>query len=46
MERTDGYIKPAGKRILIVAFSFYPIISPRSFRTTELAKELARQGMK
>ncbi|OQB60009.1 MAG: hypothetical protein BWX96_02439 [Bacteroidetes bacterium ADurb.Bin145] len=44
MERTDGYIKPAGKRILIVAFSFYPIISPRSFRTTELAKELARQG--
>lgn len=44
MERTDSYIKPVGKRILIVASSFYPIISPRSFRTTELAKELARQG--
>jgi glycosyltransferase involved in cell wall biosynthesis len=32
------------KKILIVASSFYPNISPRSFRTTELAKELARQG--
>lgn len=32
------------KRILIVSRSFYPINSPRSFRTTELAKELARQG--
>lgn len=31
-------------KILIVAGSFYPEISPRSFRTTELAKELARQG--
>jgi glycosyltransferase involved in cell wall biosynthesis len=32
------------KRILIVSRSFYPSISPRSFRTTELAKEMARQG--
>jgi hypothetical protein len=32
------------KKILIVASSFYPNNSPRSFRTTELAKELARQG--
>lgn len=32
------------KRILIVSRSFFPINSPRSFRTTELAKEFARQG--
>ena len=32
------------KKILIVSRSFYPMNSPRSFRTTELAKELARQG--
>lgn len=32
------------KRILIVSSSFYPQNSPRSFRTTELAKELVRQG--
>lgn len=32
------------KKILIVASSFYPNNSPRSFRTTELSKELARQG--
>lgn len=32
------------KRILIISGSFYPENSPRSFRTTELAKELARQG--
>ncbi|MEA1886217.1 MAG: hypothetical protein U9N72_03280, partial [Bacteroidota bacterium] len=32
------------KRILIVSASFYPQNSPRSFRTTELAKEFARQG--
>lgn len=31
-------------KILLVSGSFYPEISPRSFRTTELAKELARQG--
>lgn len=31
-------------KILITSVSFYPRISPRSFRTTELAKELARQG--
>lgn len=32
------------KKILIVSRSFYPINSPRAFRTTELAKEFARQG--
>lgn len=32
------------KKILIVSRSFYPTNSPRSFRTTELAKEFARQG--
>ena len=32
------------RKILIVCASFYPINSPRSFRATELAKELARQG--
>ncbi len=32
------------KRILIVSRAFYPTIAPRSFRATELAKELARQG--
>src|SRR5690554_3068579 len=32
------------KSILIISRSFYPMNSPRSFRTTELAKELARQG--
>jgi hypothetical protein len=32
------------KRVLIVSRSFYPMNSPRSFRTTELAKEFARQG--
>jgi glycosyltransferase involved in cell wall biosynthesis len=31
-------------KILIVSSAFYPEISPRSFRATELAKELARQG--
>lgn len=31
-------------KILIVSRSFYPAISPRAHRTTELAKELARQG--
>ncbi len=30
--------------ILIICGSFYPIQSPRSFRATELAKELVRQG--
>ena len=34
------------RKILIVSASFFPINSPRSFRTTELAKELARQGHK
>lgn len=33
-----------GKKVLLVSASFFPEISPRSFRTTELAKELARQG--
>jgi hypothetical protein len=32
------------KKILIVSRSFYPQNNPRSFRTTELAKELARKG--
>ncbi len=32
------------KKILMVSGGFYPAISPRSFRTTELAKEFARQG--
>jgi len=31
------------KKILIVSRSFYPMQSPRSFRTTELVKEFARQ---
>ena len=32
------------KKILIVGRDFYPLLSPRAFRTTELAKELAKQG--
>ncbi|WP_141239945.1 glycosyltransferase [Aliifodinibius salipaludis] len=32
------------KNILIISRSFYPMNSPRSFRTTELVKEFARQG--
>jgi len=32
------------KKILIVSRTFYPVISPRSFRATELAREFARQG--
>ena len=32
------------KKILIVSKSFYPEISPRSFRTTELVKEFCRLG--
>lgn len=32
------------KKILVVSSAFYPENSPRSFRTTELVKELARQG--
>jgi hypothetical protein len=32
------------KKILIVSFSFFPRISPRSFRATELAKQFAKQG--
>lgn len=32
------------KKILLVTNAFYPDISPRSFRATELAKELVRQG--
>jgi glycosyltransferase involved in cell wall biosynthesis len=32
------------KKILIVGRTFFPELSPRSFRTTELAKEFARQG--
>lgn len=44
MAGSNENIKSDGRRILIVASSFYPNISPRSFRTTELAGELARQG--
>jgi hypothetical protein len=32
------------KKILIVSRAFYPVIAPRSFRATELAKEFAREG--
>ncbi len=32
------------KKILIVCRGFFPQISPRSFRATELAKEFARKG--
>jgi len=32
------------KRILIISSTFYPVNSPRSFRTTELAIELSIQG--
>jgi len=32
------------KKILLVSNAFYPENSPRSFRATELAKELVRQG--
>ena len=32
------------KRILIVSKFFYPLNTPRSFRTTELSIELSRQG--
>ena len=31
-------------KVLIISGAFYPQNSPRSFRTTELAKELVRQG--
>jgi hypothetical protein len=31
-------------KILIVSYYFHPEITPRSFRTTELAKELSRKG--
>ncbi|MBN2611613.1 MAG: hypothetical protein JXB00_08660 [Bacteroidales bacterium] len=34
------------KKILLVTNAFYPEISPRSFRATELAKEFCRQGHK
>ncbi|MBS7786437.1 glycosyltransferase [Flavobacterium sp. CYK-55] len=34
----------SAQKILIVTNGFYPEISPRSFRATELAKELVRQG--
>ena len=30
--------------ILLISSHFYPVINPRSFRATELAKELVRQG--
>lgn len=40
----SGDLKMSSKKILIVSGSFYPQVSPRSFRTTELAIELAKQG--
>jgi glycosyltransferase involved in cell wall biosynthesis len=36
--------KIMSKKILLVSNGFYPENSPRSFRATELAKELVRQG--
>ena len=36
--------KSKSKKILLVSSGFYPEISPRSYRATELAKELTRQG--
>ncbi len=32
------------KRIVVISAKFYPNNSPRSFRTTELAKEFSKQG--
>ncbi len=32
------------KKVLIISKAFYPEISPRSFRTTQLANELVQQG--
>jgi hypothetical protein len=37
-------MKQESKKILIVSRSMFPVNSPRSFRTTELVKELARQA--
>ena len=34
------------RKILLVSSAFYPEISPRSYRVTELAKEFSRQGHK
>jgi hypothetical protein len=34
----------SGKKILLVSNGFYPEISPRSYRATELAKEFISQG--
>lgn len=39
-------ISMSKKNILLVSNAFYPEISPRSFRATELAKEFYRQGHK
>lgn len=36
----------APKKILLVTNAFFPEISPRSYRATELAKEFCRQGHK
>lgn len=35
---------PGTLKILLVSNAFYPEISPRSYRATELAKEFSRQG--
>jgi hypothetical protein len=34
------------KKILLISNGFYPEVSPRSYRATELAKEFCRQGHK
>ena len=34
----------SSKKILIVSDACYPELTPRAFRTTELASELAREG--
>jgi len=33
-------------QIVIISYNIYPVLSPRSFRTTELAKELVKKGHK
>lgn len=39
-------MKDKNCKILLVSYAFYPEISPRSYRATELAKEFIRQGHK
>lgn len=44
MRGLNSASKDRGLKILIASSAFYPENSPRSFRATELAKELVRQG--